>query len=250
MISVFTLFSGSSGNCTVIKNGDRYALIDAGVSFSALSKALSENGINPERIEAVFLTHEHSDHISGIPVLQKKLPEIKIYSSVGTAKNVNANISTVCEGECVEASGLSFVPFSTPHDAAESFGYTVYENGEKKIGFATDTGYASNSIISGLSGCKTVVIESNHDLAMLMTGRYPYYLKRRIASDVGHLSNEDCAELAKTLYESGTRNFLLAHLSKENNLPELALECTRQSLKSDAFVAVGHINSRSEELNA
>ncbi len=257
MAGILTLFSGSSGNCALIKNKNKCVLIDAGASATATLKAISEAGCEPSSVEAVFVTHEHSDHIKGLPVLCKKLPKLKIITSGGTAyaicersPELRERITTVGNGCGIEAAELVFTAFRTPHDANESMGFYISDKEKKLFGYATDIGVVTDDIKNALRGCKSVVVESNHDVAMLQNGSYPYILKRRILSSGGHLSNEDCAKLITELAASGTENFILAHLSAENNLPELALETARLAVGTAAYVTVAPRFSPSEEFNA
>lgn len=237
MVGVVTLFSGSEANSSLIINGQRLVLIDAGASASAILKAVSSLGFDPEAIEGAFITHEHSDHTKGIRVLLKKLPKLKLYMSRGTADALDLdfdNLQIIKCGEQISCGGCDFVPFSTPHDAEESFGYVVYNGGRKQIGYATDIGFITDEIRISLIGCKTVVLESNHDENMLMFGRYPYELKRRIMSNRGHLSNEACDRFIQELVVGGTENIILAHLSCENNMPEIALAGAKNAASEKA----------------
>lgn len=256
MAGILTLFSGSSGNCALVKNGSECALIDAGASATAIIKAVSAQGFEPAAIRSVFITHEHCDHIKGLFVLCKKLPGLSICTSGGTAyaiceKNpeLRDRIRIMSDGSSQEAAGLTFTAFRTSHDAAESMGFIIGDGKCKIFGYATDTGTVTETVKTALLGCRAVVVESNHDVAMLMTGGYPYVLKRRIHSSGGHLSNEDCAGLITELAAAGTKKFLLAHLSAENNLPALALETARLAVGTAAYVAVAPRFSPSEEFN-
>lgn len=254
MFGIETLFSSSSGNCTLVTNGERFILIDAGVSAAAIKKAIDSKGLSLSGLCAVFLTHEHSDHTKGIEVLSKKA-DFKIYASVGTLSGLllSEKASERCIviecGEAVTEAGMCVVPFRTSHDAAESFGYSVYGDGRKLFGYATDTGCITEELVGCLSGCVAAVVESNHDEAMLMCGPYPYELKRRILSDRGHLSNESCAELISRLSQTGTKKFILAHLSEENNMPSLAL-ATAKAVGAELEIAVAPKGEPSETFYA
>ena len=229
-----TLYSGSRGNAAYLECGNVKLLIDAGKSARALKKALAEIGKTVEDIDAIFLTHEHCDHIS---VLENPvgIPDIPIHAAGGCAEKLAAHPSPYIQKNLVshpplftvELLGVQISSFVTPHDSAGSVGYRLewQENGiTRRVGYATDVGYVSDEVVCGLSGCEAVVIEANHDVEMLENGPYPYHLKRRILSRRGHLCNTDCALLASTLAERGTRAFLLAHLSEKNNHPEIAYD--------------------------
>lgn len=247
MTGIATLCSSSEGNCSLVMNGRRLALIDAGISAKTIFEKIKELGFEPQNIEGLFITHEHSDHCKGIGVLRKRLPDMPVYASAGTAEKLGlSDARCVYEGECISCAGLDFVSFSTPHDAAESFGYVIFEGGEKRIGYCTDAGYVTSEIRESLSGCKIVVLESNYDENMLMLGSYPYELKRRIKSKKGHLSNEECDLFIEELTKSGTEKIILAHLSCENNLPELALAGARLAAQSGANICVAPKKEPSE----
>lgn len=233
-IKIYTLYSGSGGNSTFIKVGESRILIDAGKSARALCRALCDIGESIDSIDAIFITHEHADHVSALEVLSKK-HSIPIHITEVSAcvleriptDALHCNLCRHGLDFCEQVGELRVTAFRTPHDSRMSVGYRIeFEDGgqDYAIGFATDIGYASDEIRKNLMGCRAVVIESNHDIDMLMSGPYPRELKLRVASKRGHLSNAECAELAGELAESGTRAFMLAHLSKENNEPALALD--------------------------
>lgn len=246
-VRVISLYSGSGGNSTYIRAAGTSILIDAGKSARALCASLRRIGVEPEEISAIFITHEHSDHVSALEVLTKKHP-IPIHMVRGCAEHfcakrelpISACICTHPPLFSEQVGALTVTSFPTPHDSHASVGYRItFSDGEgaHHIGFATDIGYVSEEIRAGLLGCEAVVLESNHDPDMLMKGPYPYDLKRRVASRRGHLSNRECADFAATLAANGTRGILLAHLSKENNIPDLALDETRSAV-SDPRVSV------------
>lgn len=231
-----SLFSSSSGNCSYIGSATNGVLIDAGVSAKQITLKLDCIGVNPVGIGAIFITHEHSDHINGLRVFASK-HKIPVYATQGT---VDALISSgVANGsfeinpipsEGVEVCGQLVVPFRTSHDSAQSCGYVVTTSDERKIAFATDTGIVTPEMKAAVSGCDLVLAESNHDVGMVRNGFYPYHLKRRILSEVGHLSNIDCSKFVTELVQSGTTRIVLGHLSKENNIPELAFQTTKAAL--------------------
>ena len=235
-IKAYTLYSGSSGNAVYVKTPDAEILIDAGVSARAVEKNLNAVGSSLANINAIFVTHEHSDHVKGLEVISKKhhIPTHMVSASARALIHdpkasllndlyLHPSVFSVRLGR----TAVTACP--TPHDSAASVGYTVsYE--DEKFGLATDIGHITSEVTEALSGADAVIIESNHDVDMLMMGPYPYPLKRRVLSDTGHLSNAKCAELARFLAENGTKHFVLAHLSKENNYPPTANIITREAL--------------------
>ena len=248
---IVTLYSGSKGNSTYIEAGDATILIDAGKSAKKLCASLSTLGVSIDDVDAIFITHEHNDHVSALETLTKK-HKIPIHMASGcTHKFASERFealreSIVCHPPLfeVEIKGTLVSSFATPHDSNMSVGYRIEfcENGEKHaIGLATDIGYVTKEICGGLCGCEYVVLESNHDIDMLKEGSYPYDLKKRILSRRGHLSNKDSALLAAGLAKRGTRSFILAHLSEENNTPDIALdEFLSTVADTDVKVAVAH----------
>ena len=234
-IRIVSLYSGSGGNSFLIDTPMGGILIDAGKNAKRLCMALADAGVSPSHIQAILITHEHSDHISALPVFLKKHP-IPVHVTSASAYKLAVDPSV---SPCLtlhppifteELCGIRITSFPTPHDSRGSVGYRFEiprENGTVlHVGYATDIGHVSAEVETGLTGCDAVILESNHDLDMLHTGPYPYELKRRIASMRGHLSNSDSAAFAARLCATGTRNLMLAHLSLENNTPELAFgEC-------------------------
>jgi len=230
------LFSSSSGNCTYIGGASGGILIDVGVSAKRTRDALKDIGVETDSIGAIFVTHEHSDHVSGLRVFASS-HGIDVYTSQGTLEALeDMNILTgkykarVIPAGGVEACGMNVRAFSTSHDSRESVGYIIMTPDGRRITVATDTGIVTDETMAGFCGSDLVMIESNHDVAMLENGPYPYYLKRRILSKRGHLSNDSCAETAKQLLRNGTTRFVLSHLSKENNFPRLAYQTSFAAL--------------------
>lgn len=226
---VYTLFSSSGGNCAYFKDGNDEYLIDCGVSARACETALRELGTSLLNIKAVFITHEHIDHIRALETLCKKRP-VPVYApekccALIARQMVHASpyLIPLAMLESVETENARFTPFSTPHDSVSSCGYVVETEG-LKFGLATDMGYVTKTCAKELCGCKAVIIESNHDIEMLKHGTYPESTKKRILGDFGHLSNKSCASFVPYLALNGTTSIVLAHLSKENNTPRKAFE--------------------------
>lgn len=241
MAKFCSLFSSSSGNCTFLGNGDRGILIDAGVSAKKIKEALLSREIDPAKIDGIFVTHEHSDHIKGIRILASTY-KIPVYATEGTLSALEENGTVngkfpfeVMPIEGVQAGDLLVTSFETPHDSRESCGFKiVFPHGQRAV-VATDIGKITETVEKALFGAELVMLESNHDVAMLQSGAYPYYLKRRILSDVGHLSNEACAREAAKLIKKGTSRLFLGHLSTENNFPDLAYQTTYSALESEGI---------------
>ena len=237
MAKVCPLFSGSSGNSYYIGTGEHGILVDAGRTAKQMEGALSANDINISSVQAIFVTHEHTDHVAGLRVFCSRFG-CKVYSSPGTLaaleeKGMLQKVDSSCIGEeTVEAAGMAVRPFPSSHDCAQGYGYRIHMPDGRKVAVATDTGVMTDGVREAVHGCDLVVIESNHDVRMLQNGRYPYYLKRRILSQTGHLSNDDCAVELAELVRSGTTRLILAHLSRENNVPELAYETAKSFLTS------------------
>lgn len=232
-MEVRTLASGSSGNCLLVSAGGKHLLVDAGVSCRRVTAALAQLNISPEDVCGVLVTHEHSDHISGLPTLTKKL-RLPVYTSPGTAQALwyaQDVLHPVEPGAGFEAGPFAVETFPTSHDAAEPMGFRISCAG-RAAAVATDLGYVSDDVLDGVLGCDLVVCETNHDVEMLRSGPYPYPLKRRILGDRGHLSNEVGAALALRCVDRGARTVILAHLSAQNNTPALALRAVGTMLRS------------------
>lgn len=226
--------SGSGGNCLLVSDRNTNILIDAGISARRVVNALARAELTADDIGGVLITHEHSDHVKGLPQLIKNR-HIPVYAPrtvaarlAGAMPQLEEKLCVIPVGDRFSVGGLTLSAFHTMHDTDESVGYVV--EGSGTFGIATDTGCINQEITSALAGAGTVVIESNHDVRMLRDGVYPFYLKKRILSDRGHLSNDDCALFARFLAERGTEQIVLGHLSRENNRPHIALETVGAAL--------------------
>lgn len=244
MLSITPLFSGSSGNCVHIKSDNTEVLIDAGVSFRNISLALSKIGTSPCNISAVFVTHEHTDHIAGLDVFCKQYG-VSVYVNSASAKKLvdTGKCPYMCScvkqlepHETVSVNDLNIKAFRTPHDSAGSVGYRIdTKDMSDSFSYCTDIGYVTRDIAYNIFGSKTVVFESNHDIEMLKRGSYPAMLKERILSNHGHLSNKDCSAFLPHLAENGTKRIILAHLSEDNNTPDIAFEISKNALNISGY---------------
>ena len=225
-MEICSIASGSSGNCIYIASENSRILIDVGISGKRIREGLDSIGVNPEDLTGILITHEHSDHISGLGVICRKYG-LPVYTTKRTKEYI-LNCSSM--GKLDEAlfheieyevdfmvGDLQIHPFAIFHDAAQPVAY-VARHGIKSIGVATDMGHYDENIIRNLTGLDAVLIEANHDVNMLQVGSYPYYLKRRILGDQGHLSNENSGRLLSKIMHNDFKCVMLGHLSKENNL--------------------------------
>ena len=239
MLQLLPIASGSTGNCMLVDLDGHRILIDLGVTAKALSAALNTNGYGWDDIDAVLITHSHSDHVKGLDVCMKRIAA-PVYTSGTTRDTLMLDRALILPyTEKVEIiPGVQVTAIRTSHDCAGSIGFLI-ESAGCRLGYLTDLGVIPESTMALLFGCDCIVIESNHDEEMLRCGRYPVYLKRRILSDHGHLSNADSSAAIARFAEHGTKHFFLAHLSRENNLPSLALDCARKATTGmDAAIQV------------
>lgn len=236
MIKLIPLFSSSKGNCTYIETDTTSLLVDVGITCKRLVTKMSEMQINPETIEAILITHEHSDHIKGIKVFANKY-KIPVYATQKTWNFIGDSLMlpenqkrTFVPNYFFNIGNIKVQPFNIPHDAVDPCGFSFYHN-QEKVTVATDLGCINEYLISNMLKSNSILLESNHDLNMLKTGPYPWSLKQRISGNFGHLSNVTSAQVVEILAKNGTKNFILGHLSEENNFPELAKETIFSHLK-------------------
>lgn len=238
MLRFCPLFSSSSGNSVYIGDRDGGILVDVGRSAKQTDLMLNKIGVDISSVKGIFITHEHTDHVNGLSVFAAR-HNIPVYAASGTllalknkgvlsAKHVDIALNT----DEISVAGLNIKPFRTSHDCADGRGYVITGcDGVTRAAIATDTGFVSPDLLSTITGCKLVYIESNHDVAMLRSGPYPYTLQKRILSDMGHLSNDACADALCALVNKGTTHVVLAHLSQENNTPHLAYDTSVTTLR-------------------
>lgn len=233
-----TLMSGSAGNCVYVSGGKNKILIDVGCSCRYLEKGLAQIGVNLSEINAILISHEHSDHISGVPVTAKRY-DIPVFASELTWEKLpfhddflSWNKHKFAYGMEIGDLGIEF--FKTYHDAVQPVGMVVHHH-EQKVAFATDTGQATPSMAKVLRGCDGIVMEANHSFEMLQNGPYPYFLKKRISGKQGHLSNTQSAKLLSKIITDKTQAVLLAHLSETNNTAERAFAEIEQSFMEETF---------------
>ena len=230
--------SGSGGNSVYIEADGKRILIDAGLSEKKLAQRIALIDRPLSGLDAVFATHEHSDHIRGIgPLLRKH--QLSLFTTEGTYKKAYRSMgklpgfNPIRAGQPVEFGELVVEPYATPHDAEESVAFIIHYRG-LRLGIATDLGRVTQYVINKLQKLDALLIEANHDVDMLDAGPYPWVTKRRIKSDVGHLSNEACGELLSSVKHSGLRLVVLMHMSETNNHPELARITAQQALGHDS----------------
>lgn len=241
MATFISLYSGSSGNCSAVCAGGKYLLIDMGKSCRTTVTALKEAGLAIGDCEGILITHEHSDHVKGLRVFLSKFP-LPVYGAADTLDMLDQNdlVPPDCElvtlGGCAEEiGGFTVRMFPTSHDVP-CVGYRIHTPDGRVMTMATDLGLLTPAVHMALSGCDLVALESNYDLNMLRTGPYPYYLKKRIESARGHLSNAECAAKLLELIQEGGKRFALCHLSQNNNTPELALRTVFTTLAAAGVV--------------
>lgn len=243
-----SLASGSSGNCQYIESENTRLLVDAGLSGKRIQNALNYIDVEPGTIQGILVTHEHIDHIKGVGILSRRF-DIPIYANINTWKAMEHKLGKIADAnrivikteESFMINDISVTAFGTYHDAEEPVGY-VFEKSGRKISLLTDTGTVCSRIRDRIQGSHLMLLESNHDLDMLINGPYPWHLKNRVKGDLGHLSNVTCGELISAVHQEECI-YLLAHLSKENNTPETALRTVKNivveqgiNLEEEAFI--------------
>lgn len=235
MLTFTTLASGSTGNAALVSCGETHILLDAGISARRLTAGLAALGVRPEALSAILITHEHSDHISGLQVFTKK-NRVPIHATGPTCRQLCYKTAFLDDlvrpleaGAGAQIGALWVESFPTPHDAAGSVGWSIAGDG-CRMALCTDLGHVTEEVRRAVEGCGLLVCETNHDEDWVRSGPYPYYLKQRILGDYGHLSNEAGAELAAFAVGSGTRTVILAHLSRTNNTPARAYEAVCRRL--------------------
>lgn len=225
-LHISVLASGSSGNSILVSTDHHKILVDAGLSGKSIVSLLNQIGVSGQEIDAILITHEHLDHIRGAGILSRRF-DLPIYANQGTWDQMSDCLGKLSEANCQVFDGafslgtMDILPFAIPHDAADPIGYVI-RVGKDQVGIATDMGQVTSTVLQALKGVTHVVLESNHDLEMLKYGHYPWSLKKRIMSESGHLSNDDAGACVVKLAEFCTPCIYLAHLSKDNNIPELA----------------------------
>ena len=229
-MKVTVLASGSKGNSTLIKSNYAKILIDVGVTYQYLCEELNKINVKPNEIDAIFITHTHSDHIKGLASLVKKT-NLKVFIIEEMYQELSTKINKenlyIYDGN-IDYKDLNIKTIRISHDV-EGVGFII-ENTNKSLVYITDTGYISEKNLKVLKNKNMYILESNHDEKMLMEGPYPYILKQRVISDKGHLSNNMASEYLLEIVGDKTSKIVLAHLSENNNLPELALETTKNLL--------------------
>ena len=230
MLNFASLYSGSSGNCLFVETENTKILIDAGVSLKKIEKGLEHLYVLPSNLDAVIVTHEHTDHIQSLGNLSKKF-DIPVFATSKTfdampkqtEKITDKNKNNINIDEKFSIGDIEILPFKIPHDAADPCGFTLYSN-NKKISIATDVGHMTNDILKHIDGSEFILLEANYDSNVLKYTKYPFKLKERIAGPSGHLSNKAAGQTINYLINSGLKKAVLGHLSKESNFPELAYQ--------------------------
>ena len=250
-MKIKVLASGSKGNCSLIETASARFLIDIGITYQRLKKELEKMNLNLDDIDALLLTHAHNDHTSGLKVLLKHT-NFKIYANKDIIKELTVDIDKErieLYDSIMHLNSTELTIFKTSHDAKGSVGFLIIDDGSSLV-YITDTGYLNRKYFKLLTNRNIYYIESNHDEKMLMDGPYPYYLKQRILSDEGHLSNETTSKYLKKLVGDSTKYIILAHLSEHNNKEELAYTTTRVALqdRSDIKILVAKQNEALEEI--
>lgn len=236
MLKFCSLYSGSSGNSFFIQSDNAKILVDAGVSCKKIVDALASLNIAIENIDAILITHEHTDHTQSIGTISKKY-DIPVYANKKTWKAMPKQIDKIDKkniyyfnsNKLFKFKDLNILPFSIPHDAADPCGFSI-SKGDSKISIATDIGHMDNNVLENLKNSNFLLLESNYEPDVLRYSRYPFHLKQRISSSLGHLSNIDAGKTINYLADYGLENAMIAHLSNENNFPELAYKSVLEQI--------------------
>ena len=245
-MKVCVIASGSKGNCCYIETKNTKILIDIGLNCITTERKLIEKNINPEEIEGIFITHTHKDHVEGLRVFNKK-HKAKAYLTEIMYKELNQELKNYeFIGETTKIKDLTITSIKTSHDAEDSNGYII-ENEDKQIVYITDTGYINIKNHKKLKDKTMYILESNHDVEMLMNNpNYPYHIKQRILGDKGHLSNKDSAYYLKKFIGENTKHIILAHLSEHNNTDELALTTLKETIEKNIDIRIAHQEVQTE----
>lgn len=227
------LGSGSRGNCTYIETSRCRLLVDAGFGIRSLKRRFREAGLGPDDIDAILITHGHTDHVSGVEALARYF-KAPVYATQGTQDEARSfqrieKVETLKGGDSFAIGDLVITSFPTPHDSAEAVGFRFSNGGITGL-LATDLGKLTKTVADYTKGCDWLILESNHDEELLKLGPYPWVLKRRVLGDYGHLSNRSLAAFLTDTFDGSATDLFLAHLSKQNNLPELALESALRAI--------------------
>lgn len=228
MVRFCPVVSGSSGNSVYIGTEHTNVLIDAGLSGKSIEKCLKQLDVEVETLDGIFITHEHSDHVKGVGVLSRRY-DLPVFATEGTWEALETSIGVIAKknkniiysGERFRLNDIIIKPFDIPHDAVEPVGYSVFAD-DIKMTVATDMGHITDEIKNGIADSHVILLEANHDVNMVRNGAYPYPLKKRILSDLGHLSNENAGQLLAQITTEKLKHVFLGHLSLENNSPALA----------------------------
>ena len=247
-IQFATIASGSKGNCIFIGTQNTKILVDAGISGKKAEQGLAELGVSGDEIDAIFVTHEHNDHVDGIGVLSRRY-EIPVYATEGTWDNMPEKIGNIREcnkravyaGEICAFNEFAISPFRIPHDAAQPVGYRISAY-DKTVTVATDIGHITEDVTQNCRDCDLLLLESNHDVEMVHNGPYPYPLKRRVLGEFGHLSNENCGKVLTDICSSRLKYVILGHLSGENNTPILAYNTSKNIMQEQGIEIGGDVN--------
>lgn len=245
-MKVCVIASGSKGNCCYIETKNTKILIDIGLNCITTERKLIEKNINPEEIEGIFITHTHKDHVEGLRVFNKK-HKAKAYLTETMYKELNQELKNYeFIGETTKIKDLTITSIKTSHDAEDSNGYII-ENEDKQIVYITDTGYINIKNHKKLKDKTMYILESNHDVEMLMNNpNYPYHIKQRILGDKGHLSNKDASYYLKKFIGDNTKHIILAHLSEHNNTDELALQTLKETIEKNIDIRIAHQEEQTE----